>query len=82
MKPRCEQVTCVDCQGRGWRHDGSGGRTKCTECDGSGLVIHVNEGPTAAGLGRPLCPSCGDYAIDGKVTCGRAECGSSTGQDR
>jgi hypothetical protein len=31
---------------------------------------------------RLLCPSCGDYAIDGKVTCGRAECGSSTGQDR
>jgi len=24
---------------------------------------------------RRRCPSCGDYAIDGKVTCGRAECG-------
>ena len=31
---------------------------------------------------RLRCPSCGDFAIDGKVTCGRVECGSSTGADR
>jgi hypothetical protein len=29
-----------------------------------------------------ICPSCGERALDGKVTCGRASCGSSTGQDR
>jgi hypothetical protein len=30
---------------------------------------------------RP-CPGCGQPAMDGKFTCGRVECGSSTGQDR
>lgn len=31
--------------------------------------------------GWPACPGCGLPALDGKITCGNAACGSSTGQD-
>ena len=31
---------------------------------------------------RDVCPGCGERALDGKVTCGRVQCGSSTGRDR
>jgi hypothetical protein len=31
---------------------------------------------------RGVCPGCGELALDGKATCGRAQCGSSTGQPR
>lgn len=31
---------------------------------------------------RGICPGCGEKALDGKLTCGNAACGSSTGQDR
>lgn len=24
----------------------------------------------------PRCPSCGDYALDGHITCGSADCGT------
>lgn len=29
----------------------------------------------------PRCPSCGDFALDGHVTCGRLECGEAAQRD-
>jgi hypothetical protein len=29
----------------------------------------------------PHCPACGDYALDGHITCGRLECAESAHRD-
>jgi len=29
----------------------------------------------------PRCPSCGDYAMDGHITCGRVQCGEAAQRD-
>ncbi len=43
---------------------------------GAAMKAETEEGADPRGT----CPGCGAPALDGKVTCGNVECGSSTGQ--
>jgi len=43
----------------------------CPLCEGHDAA------PPTYPVGWPRCVSCGDYAIDGHLTCGRLECNES-----
>jgi hypothetical protein len=56
--------------------------------DGAQITRHSFGGPARVvparvadfyPAGWPSCPGCGEPALDGKVTCGRVQCGSSSG---
>jgi hypothetical protein len=56
-------------------------RTITRDNDGWTVEVEPAEFPARQLYPRewPRCPSCGDYAMDGRATCGRARCGSSWG---
>lgn len=42
-------------------------------------IIGTDDPPRHPRDPRSTCPGCGDKALDGKVTCGRVQCGTSSG---